>query len=248
MSISAVRAWRDSLLAAVLALSAMAVLAAASYTPEERKFVDKLPQMFQSTCEQGVAKAQLEESAQTRAATSEWMKAISGPKGVCACVTQQVMTHVTPDLLHRRDVGQVMNGYVADAGATCMAQVMQTTFPAICPGMMARTLVSKGQADAASYAPSLCQCLQTRINALSPAELRPYMQQLMAQDSTTGSARDVPLPAGFQRDVRECGYATANRIIDDRTAAAKAATEADTAAVKAAAAADAASVPEQSGQ
>ena len=57
MKVPSVRAWRDSLLAGVLAFAATAVLAAAGFTAEERKFVDGLPRLFQAECESGTAQA-----------------------------------------------------------------------------------------------------------------------------------------------------------------------------------------------
>jgi hypothetical protein len=55
----------------------------------------------------------------------------------------------------------------------------------------------------------------------------------MAPANQYRSTRDVALqtlPAGFATDIRECGVATANRMIDAETAAANAATATDPAA------------------
>ena len=228
MTMSIARALRGPLAACLLAFSAMAVLAAAGYTPEERKLVDKLPQLFQAKCLEGATKAQLEHP-QDPAMSGPLMDAIRGPNGTCACVGSEVMRHISPELLHRPDVAQLMNGYTVDAGALCMARMVRSVFPTMCPAMMAKVMAKHASGmdtDGASYVPGMCQCVQRRMDALSPADLRPYMQALMAPANHDRSTDDVALqtlPAAFVTDVRECGVATANRMIDAETAAANAA-------------------------
>ena len=229
MTMSIVRALRGSLLAGLLASTAMAVLAAASYTPEERKFVDKLPALFQAKCLEGATKAQQERAQDQQAATGPLMDAMRGPDGTCACVSAEIMRHITPEVVHRPDIGTLMTGFASDAGAICVARMMHTVFPAVCPAMMGKVLArhaSTMDTDGSAYIPGLCQCVQRRMDALSPADLRPYMQALMAPANRDRSADDTALqtlPAGFAKDVRECGVAAANRIIDAETASANAA-------------------------
>ena len=236
MTISIVRALRGSLLACLLASTAMAVLAAASYTPEERKLVDKLPQLFQAKCLEGMAKAQLDRPQYDKAVSEPLRDAMRGPNGTCACISSEVVRHVTPELLHRPDAGQLMNGFAADAGALCIARMMRSVFPAMCPAMMSKVIAKQANGlvpDSLAYVPGLCQCVQRRMDALSPADLRPYMQALMApanHDRTTDDVALQTLPAAFKTDVRECGVATANRMIDAATAAASAAAAVDPAA------------------
>ncbi len=226
MNMSWPRAWRDVLLAVALATTALTVLASASFTPDERKFVATLPALFQSQCEQGTANAQREQTPEARETTSDWVKAVSGPQGACACITAQVMAQITPELLRSRDGVERVTNLVADAGASCMASAMRTTFPAICPETMRRNLAGKGLDDVDSYVPGLCRCMQVRIDALTPAQLRPYMRAIIAREvspAASAPATPSPLPSSFDADMRECAYATANQIFDDQIAAAKAA-------------------------
>ena len=236
MTMSISRALRGSLLVCLLACSAVEALAAAGYTPEERKLVDKLPQLFQAKCLEGAARSRLEHTQDERVVMSPMMDAMRGPNGTCACVSAEVMRHITPEVIHRPDIGQLMNGYTADAGAVCLARMMRSVFPAVCPAMMSKVMARQAaglDVDGKSYVPSICQCVEHRIDALSPADLRPYMQALMAGANQDRSMKDVAaqtLPPAFATDVRECGLAAANRMIDAETAAANAAAATDPAA------------------
>lgn len=233
---SIARALRGPLTACLLALSAVAVLAAAGYTPEERKLVDKLPALFQAKCLEGAESAERERPVGDKALSGPLMESMRGPNGTCACVSAEVMRHVTPELLHRADGGQLMTGYATDAGALCMARMVRSVFPIVCPTVMGKVLAKRTtgmDTDTAPYVPGMCQCVQRRMDALSPADLRPYLQALMAPANHDRASNDVALqtlPAGFAKDIRECGVATANRIIDAETAAANAATATDPAA------------------
>jgi len=235
MTTSTLRALRGSLLAGLLALGAMAVLAAAGYSPEERKFVDRLPQLIESQCIAGATSSHLADAADSREATQAWLDAMRGPQGACACVSKEIMAHVTPELLHRSDLSAQVKALEVDAGAVCIARMVHTVFPTLCPTMMRKAFGPDAgggaNLDPSAYIPDLCQCILTRMDALTAPELRTYMQSMMAhppgRDQALGDAAIQALPDGFQRDVRECGYATLNRMMDDRTAGTKAATPDD---------------------
>jgi hypothetical protein len=228
MTISIVRALRGPLVVGLLAFSAMAVLAAAGYSPEERKLVDKLPQLFQAKCLEGATKAQLEHPQEDKALSGPLMDAMRGPNGTCACVSSEVMRHMTPEVLHRPDIEQFMSGLTADAGATCMARMVRSVFPTVCPAVLRKVMAkhtSGMDTDGTTYIPGMCQCVQRRMDALSPTDLRPYIQALMAPANRDRSSRDVALqtlPPAFATDLRECGVAAANRMVDAETAAANA--------------------------
>ena len=230
------RALRGPLLACLLASTAMVALAAAGYTPEERKLVDKLPQLFQAKCLEGATKAQLAQPPQDSSTAGPLMDAMRGPDGACACVSAEVMRHISPETLRRPDLGQLMTGYAADAGAVCIARMMHTVFPVVCPAMMSKSLARRAagmDTDGAAFVPGVCQCIQRRMDALSPADLRPYMQALMSPANRDRSTTDVAmqtLPTAFSTDMRECGLAAANHMVDAETAAANAAVAAGAAA------------------
>ncbi len=236
MTMSIARALRGPLAACLLAFSAMAVLAAAGYTPEERKLVDRLPALFQAKCLEGAESAQLAHPLDDKALSGPLMDSMRGPDGTCACVSAEVMRHVTPELMHRPDAGQLMTGFATDAGAICMARMVRSVFPVVCPSVMGKVLAKRAaglDTDVTAYVPGMCQCVQRRMDALSPADLRPYLQALMAPANRDSSTRDVALqtlPAGFAADIHECGVAAANRIVDAETAAANAATATEPAA------------------
>lgn len=227
MTMPFIRALRGSLLGGLLAFSAVAALAAAAYTPEERKLVDKLPDLFQSKCIEGATLENARETPERRAATAPLMDAMRGPNGTCACVSKEIMRHITPELIHRPDVSAQMNTFAVDAGTVCIARMMRTAFPPMCPEVMRKALSGRGlEVDMATYVPGLCQCVQKRMDALSPAELKPYLNAVVAGsgDANSRDAAIQHLPPAFERDIRECGVATANKIIDAQTSASKAAT------------------------
>lgn len=221
MTMPSVRAWRDSLLAGVLALAAMAVLAAAHFTPEERKFVDEMPALLEARCQEGVERSLQEKSQAIRDAASDSVKAMLGPQGVCGCVVKRVMLRMTPELLRSPDAVERVKDYVANDSADCISTALRTSFPAVCPGLATALFAAKGLPEAAPYIPELCRCVQARIDALPAAELRPYLRARIDRDAdqvASGPSPAPALPPSLARDMRECHVATANRMLEDAAA------------------------------
>ncbi len=221
MTMPSLRACRDSLLAGMLALAAMAVLAAARFTPEERKFVDEMPALLEAKCQEGIERSLQEKSQAVRDAASESVKAMLGPQGTCACVIKRVMARMTPELLRRADAVELMKDYVANDSAECISTTLRTTFSTACPGLATALFTAKGLPDVAPYMPGLCRCMQAHIDALPAAQLRPYLRAEIdrkVDQVASGPSPEPVLPPSLERDMRECRMATASRILEDGAA------------------------------
>lgn len=210
------RTTRSSLLAAVLGLATMAALAAATYTPEERKLVDKVPQMIEAGCLGQVEQSATKELPQ--------MQAMRGPNGVCACLGAEVKLRITPEVIRGPDVEQQVRTISRDANTVCVSRMMRASFRDACPSLMENGLakyIGGQDINTSKYVPSLCACAQRRMDALTPADVRLYMQALATFKGPAGTEPGLvqSLPPAFASDMRECGLKAVNQMIDTKTSA-----------------------------
>lgn len=193
-------------LGALLALAGACALAV-DFTPAERRQVEQIRGMVESSCKKQMESKLLEALPDNPPVAVKWLSELSLSSDFCSCSADAFAKRVTPQLLRS---GSEKEGVALGkaAGVECMLPKFKSTFPNFCRGLMGE--LAKNAVNDVSGEESFgkfCECVQPDIEAIDQDSFEPFMNATMQDFAEVKRTRVMPTGnrPSLATSMRRCG-------------------------------------------